>query len=158
MSLKHFLKIALNKLLCWLAIGFGSGLLPKAPGTWGTLAAVPISTLLFKLTFIEYAAFILIGFFLGSYACHIAGASLGKTDHSHIVWDEMIGYWITLFLIPPTWTNLTLGFVLFRLFDILKPFPICYFDQNIKNGFGVMLDDVLAGIFANLLLQIYLMF
>ena len=134
----------------FLALGFGSGLIKPAPGTWGTLAAVPVYLLIAMITghWLVYAGIVIIAFLVGIYLCGKTADDVGVHDHGAIVWDEFVGLWITLFMVPLNFTTLLLGFVLFRFFDILKPLGIRYLDKNIKGGTGVMLDDVLAGIYA----------
>lgn len=132
----------------FLAFGFGSGLAPIAPGTFGTLAAIPLYLLLVQLPWSVYAIITLFAFIIGVYICQITSDDLKVHDFSGIVWDEFVGLWITLFLIPFEWHWLILGFVLFRFFDILKPWPINYLDKYAKGGFGIMIDDVLAGLYA----------
>lgn len=129
----------------FIAFGFGSGLLRPGPGTWGTLLAWPIWLLtLAHGSDIVVAVCLAICFGVGCQLCHIAGRDAGKADHSGIVWDEMVAFWLVLWLTPAGfWSELT-AFLLFRFFDILKPPPIRYFDQHWHNGFGVMWDDILA--------------
>ena len=139
----------------FLATGFGAGLSPVAPGTVGSLVAL----LLF--TFVQDTGWTLLllciaGFILGVWLCERSTEKLGVHDHGGIVWDEFIGMWITLLWIPLSFTTLILAFVFFRLFDILKPWPIAYLDKRVQGGFGIMIDDVLAGIFANICLQVVL--
>lgn len=136
-----------------LAFGFGSGLAPKAPGTFGTLAAVPLYLLLQMLAPNYYAAFVAASIVLGIYLCGRTAQDLRVHDHPGIVWDEFVGFWITMFLAPAGWLWVLLGFALFRLFDILKPWPISYLDRRLKGGTGIMLDDIVAGLFAWLVLQ-----
>ncbi|MYM64315.1 phosphatidylglycerophosphatase A [Pseudomaricurvus sp. HS19] len=131
-----------------LAFGFGSGLSPKAPGTVGTLAAVPLYLLLAQLSLPLYAALVLLAFLLGVYLCHATAADMGVHDHPGIVWDEFVGYWITMLAAPAGWLWVVLGFALFRLFDVWKPWPISWCDRHVYGGFGIMLDDVLAGVLA----------
>lgn len=137
----------------WLACGFGSGLVPKAQGTAGSLAALLPWLLLRELPWSLYLAVIVIGFVVGVAACNVAGRAIGVADHRSVVWDEFIGQWIALFpaLLAPWWAVLA-GFVLFRLFDVWKPWPIGWLDRRMKGGLGVMVDDVVAGIFAALVL------
>ena len=148
----------------FLALGFGSGLIKPAPGTWGTLAAVPVyMLLLFVLPqgFLPYLAVLLITFVVGIYLCGKTAKDVGVHDHGAIVWDEFVGFWITMTLIPFSWLNLILGFILFRIFDIIKPWPIKLLDKHVHGGFGIMIDDVLAGVFAWVILyfsQPYLVF
>ena len=145
-------KINLANPLHLIALGFGSGLLPKAPGTWGTVVGIPIYIAMSYLTLPWFLAVTAISFIFGCYCCHVAGIALGEPDHGSIVWDEIVGLMVTMIAIPYSILNIILGFALFRLFDITKPFPIKYFDKHFKNGFGVMLDDVLAGVMANVCL------
>ncbi|AFU99151.1 phosphatidylglycerophosphatase A [Simiduia agarivorans] len=139
------------RLFC--ALGFGSGLAPKAPGTFGTLMALPLFLILQPLPAWVYAGVVLAAFFLGIYLCGYAGRWLGVSDHGAIVWDEFVGLWIALFLVPQGWAWLVYGFLLFRLFDVLKPWPIDWADKQVKGGLGVMLDDVLAGVMAWFVVQ-----
>jgi phosphatidylglycerophosphatase A len=138
----------------FLALGFGSGLAPYAPGTFGTLMAVPLYLLLLQLTPGFYLLFLLAAFLLGIAICGIAAKQLGVHDHPGIVWDEFVGFWLTMFMAPPGWLWIVVGFILFRLFDILKPWPIRFIDQRVAGGLGIMLDDVLAGIFGLVCLQL----
>jgi len=131
-----------------LAFGFGSGLSPKAPGTMGTLVAIPFFILLSKLSLLFYLLIVVAAFLAGIYFCDKTSKYLRVHDHSGIVWDEIVGYWITMILIPASWQSIVAGFLLFRLFDIWKPFPIKWVDQHVKGGFGIMIDDVLAAGFA----------
>ena len=138
----------------FLALGFGSGLMPKAPGTFGTLAAIPVYLLMSDLPlwmFISLTAVITIA---GIYICDYTSRALGVHDHSGIVIDEIAGYLITMIAMPNDWIWIVTGFILFRLFDILKPWPISWLDKKVSGGFGIMIDDVLAGIFALICLHI----
>ena len=150
----------------WLACGFGSGLTPVAQGTFGSLAALLPWLLLRHLSLPLYLLVLLVGFAIGVWACDIAGRALGVDDHRSLVWDEFIGQWIALIplIIPallPTrvslWWLLLAGFALFRLFDVWKPWPIRWFDRRVKGGMGVMIDDVMAGVFAAIVLVIALL-
>lgn len=141
----------------WLACGFGSGLAPVAQGTFGSLAALLPWLLLRELSLGMYLLMLLAGFAIGVWACDVAGRALGVDDHRSLVWDEFIGQWLALIplLIPAVlpaggfqWWMLAAAFVLFRLFDVWKPWPIRWLDRRVKGGLGVMLDDVVAGIFA----------
>ncbi|SMF95170.1 phosphatidylglycerophosphatase [Methylomagnum ishizawai] len=133
---------------CFLAFGFGSGLAPVAPGTFGTLAAVPVYALVAGLAFPVYAGLVLGLFAAGVPICQRCERRLGIHDHSGIVWDEIVGFLITMAGVPFSWPAVVLGFALFRLFDVLKPWPISRLDRDVAGGFGVMLDDALAGVFA----------
>lgn len=135
-----------------LAFGFGSGLSPKAPGTIGTLAAIPLWWLLAQLPLTSYLAIVFISAVAGIYICGSGAKTLGVHDHGGIVWDEFVGFWIAMAALPVTWTSLILGFVLFRLFDILKPWPISWLDKKVSGGFGIMIDDIVAGIASALVL------
>lgn len=138
----------------FFAFGFGSGLAPKAPGTFGTLAAVPVYWLIQDLNWPLYLSWLLVTFALGVLWCDRSSKALGVHDHGGIVWDEFVGYWITMFMAPAGWLWILIGFVLFRLFDIVKPWPIRWLDQKVHGGFGIMLDDLVAGIFAAVCLQL----
>ncbi|SKB93994.1 phosphatidylglycerophosphatase A [Luteibacter sp. 22Crub2.1] len=137
----------------WIACGFGSGLAPKAQGTFGSLAAIVPWLLLRELSVPAWLVIIALSFALGVWACEVAGRLLGVADHRSLVWDEFVGQWIALLpaLLAPWWA-VAAGFLLFRLFDVWKPWPIAWFDRRVKGGFGVMLDDVIAGIFAGIVL------
>ena len=142
----------------FFAFGFGSGLARKAPGTFGTLAAVPIYWLIQDLSWPIYATWLIVTFALGVYWCDRSSKQLGVHDHGGIVWDEFVGYWIAMFLAPTGWLWMLLGFVLFRFFDIIKPWPIGWLDRKVGGGFGIMIDDVLAGIYALMVLQVCVYF
>lgn len=137
----------------FLAFGFGSGAFPKAPGTAGTVVAVLIYLLLPDSTPLIYGLFLLATFGLGVWICGKTAQDIGVPDHGGIVWDEFVGYWITMYMAPPGWLWVFVGFILFRLLDILKPWPIKWIDRQVKGGIGIMLDDVLAGILAALGIQ-----
>ena len=132
----------------FLALGLGSGLSPRAPGTMGTLAAVPFVLLWQQLPLWGFALVVVLGFLLGVWLCEVAARNLGVHDHPGIVWDEFVGYWLTMLFAPSGWIWLVIGFVLFRVFDILKPWPIGWADRRVSGGMGIMLDDILAGIYA----------
>jgi len=138
-----------------LSFGFGSGLSPIAPGTAGTLIAIPLFLLLaWLVTWPIFVVVTIAMFVLGCWLCEKTSQHLGVHDHGGIVWDEIVGYFISMF--PVVYAGfawdwafvgwLGLGFVLFRLFDILKPFPISLIDRQVKGGFGIMIDDVVAGV------------
>jgi phosphatidylglycerophosphatase A len=137
----------------FFAFGFGSGLVRKAPGTFGTLAAIPIFWLIQDLSWPLYVLWLLVTFALGVYWCDRSARALGVHDHGGIVWDEMVGYWLTMFLAPAGWLWMLAGFVLFRFFDIIKPWPIGWVDRRVAGGFGIMFDDVLAAVYSWLALQ-----
>ncbi|MCG8671631.1 MAG: phosphatidylglycerophosphatase A [Pseudomonadales bacterium] len=147
-------KFAFKNPIHFLAIGLGSGAAPKAPGTWGTVMGAALYIPLSGLSLWPYLAVVLLSFVIGIYLCGKTSKDWGVHDHGGIVWDEFVGFWITMIAVPFTWYWLLLGFALFRLFDIWKPWPIKYFDQHVHGGLGIMLDDVLAGIFALVILQL----
>ncbi len=136
-----------------LASGFGAGLAPVAPGTVGTLVAVPMYWALKSICPGFYLAAIVFGFIIGVYVCSRVNHDLDREDHPGIVWDEIIGFWVTMIGSPLTWQYLLAGFFLFRLFDIWKPWPVSWLDFNVRGGLGVMLDDLAAGILAALVLN-----
>ena len=136
-----------------LAFGFGAGLSPKAPGTVGTVVAVLIYLVLPSMQPVIYAGLILLSFVFGIWICGKTSEDLGVHDHGGIVWDEFVGYWVTMFMAPSGLFWVLLGFVLFRLLDIFKPWPIKWADKELAGGLGIMLDDVLAGIMAALCMQ-----
>jgi len=137
----------------FLAFGFGAGAMPVMPGTFGTLAAVPLYYVLAPLPLEYYAAVVSAMLLLGIWLCHVTARDLGVHDHSGIVWDEIVGYLLTMMASPPGWMWVAAGFVLFRLFDILKPWPIHLADRKVGGGFGIMLDDIIAGLYAWLAMQ-----
>ena len=139
----------------WIACGFGAGLLPRAPGTFGSLLAlIPWWFALRQLPIAWYVCVLIVAFAIGVWACEVSGKRLGVDDHRALVWDEFVGQWIALCAAPPGWQWMVAGFVLFRLFDVWKPWPIRLADARVHGGLGVMLDDVLAGICALIVMQI----
>lgn len=140
----------------FLGFGFGSGLIPLMPGTMGSLAAIPLLFGFVSLSITLQLATVLISFIVGIFICDKVSKDLGVHDHGSIVWDEVVGMLIVFIAVPLTWQNVLLGFILFRMFDILKPWPISFLDKHVHGGFGIMLDDVIAGIFAAILLQVCL--
>ena len=142
----------------FLAFGFGAGLSPRAPGTVGTLAAVPIYLLILQLPLWAYLLSVLLFAVAGVYICGYSAKDLGKHDHQSIVWDEIVGFLLTLTAIPYSIVNIVLGFIIFRLFDIVKPWPISYLDRRVTGGLGIMLDDIVAGLFSLAILQTIVFF
>ena len=139
----------------FLALGFGSGLSPVAPGTFGTLAAIPIYLILvLSINSTVYLLIVVLLALLGFWLCGKSAEDLGVHDHPGIVWDEIVGFLITMYLAPLSWLWIVVGFCLFRLFDIIKPWPISKLDREVGGGVGIMLDDIVAGIFAWIVLQI----
>lgn len=145
---------AMSQPLMWLATGFGAGLSPLAPGTAGTLVGVLLYLAMARLPLPAYLGAVLALAVFGVWLCGRAGRILGVADHPGIVWDEIVGLLIAMAASPPDWQSLVTGFALFRLFDILKPWPVGYIDRKLKGGLGVMLDDVMAGLYALACLQI----
>lgn len=135
----------------FLALGFGAGLAPKAPGTVGTLVAFPLYWLLAENPF--FWVWIAVFLAVGVWACGVAGRNLGVHDHGGLVWDEVAAFLMVLPFAPPSLPGFVLAFALFRLFDIWKPFPIGWLDARVPGGLGVMLDDVLAAGYAILCLM-----
>ncbi|WP_028774079.1 phosphatidylglycerophosphatase A family protein [Shewanella waksmanii] len=146
-------KLSLRNPIHFLALGFGSGLAAKAPGTFGTLAAIPLYLLMMPLSLPWYIGLTLLSVIAGFYICDKASKDMGVHDHGAIVWDEVAGLLITMIAAPAGIIWLVIGFALFRFFDILKPWPIRWLDAKVHGGFGIMIDDVLAGIFALICLQ-----
>ena len=138
----------------FLSLGFGSGLSPKMPGTVGTLAGVIVYLCMAGLDWRLYLAVLILLFIAGVAVCSYTARALGVHDHPAIVIDEIVGYLVTMFLVPVTPVFIVTGFLLFRLFDILKPWPISVVDKSVKGGFGIMLDDLIAALFSLLIIQI----
>ena len=136
----------------FLALGAGSGLSPLAPGTVGTIAAIPVLLLMTEQLWL-YIGILLVMFGVGLWCCGACATYLGVHDHPGIVWDEWVGYLITMIAVPRSFYWVLAGFVLFRFFDVLKPWPISWIDRRVHGGLGIMLDDVIAGLFAALILQ-----
>lgn len=136
-----------------LATGFGSGLAPRAPGTVGTLAALPFAWLLTLCPLPLQLALVALAFATGWWLCGAAARAAGVHDHPAIVWDEFTGLWIACVALPAGVWALPAAFVLFRLLDVLKPWPIRLIDRRLGGGLGIMLDDVLAGAGAWVLVQ-----
>jgi len=142
-----------TNILHWLAFGFGAGFSPKAPGTVGTAVALLPYLLLANASILLYVVVVIAALLLGVWICGRTAEDLGVHDHGGIVWDEFVGLWIALFLVPLDVIWITCGFLLFRLLDIIKPWPIKWADKRVPGGWGIMLDDVLAGIMAALGIQ-----
>jgi len=136
-----------------LAFGLGAGCSPKAPGTMGTLLAVAIYLPLSQLPLAAYALVLTVLILFGIWLCDKAARDLGVHDHPGIVWDEIAGFLLTMLGAPAGWQWIVVGFVLFRLFDIWKPWPIGWLDRRVGGGLGIMLDDLVAAIFAACCLQ-----
>jgi phosphatidylglycerophosphatase A len=149
-----------SRLYRLVAFGFGSGLLRPGSGTWGTLLAWPLWRIAAPHIVSDRAmgVLLLLFFVYGCWACTRAGKELGEPDHVGMVWDEMVAFWIVLWLVPPTLGSQALAFVLFRIFDTVKPPPIRYFDARFKGGFGVMWDDILAAAYTLLVMALAVRF
>ena len=150
----------------WIATGFGSGLAPVAQGTFGSAAAIVPWLLLRTLPWPYYGLVLVLVFAIGVWACHVAGGALGVDDHRSLVIDEFVGQWIALLPAlavfhpngPAVWWPVVAGFLLFRLFDVWKPWPIGWFDRHLKGGVGVMVDDVWAGVSAAVVIGALMLF
>lgn len=144
----------------FFALGFGSGLMRPAPGTWGTLAGTIVGGLLLQcLTLNTFLILTALCFVVGCYLCRKTSQDMGVHDHGAIVWDEFVGIFIVLSALPqltPFWY--AAAFLIFRFFDIVKPYPIRYFDQKLESGFGIMIDDVLAALYSVVLIKIIAFF
>ncbi|MDI4480876.1 phosphatidylglycerophosphatase A [Moraxella osloensis] len=159
-----------EKLIYWLGIGLGSGLPKRAAGTWGTVGGLVVTIPMLWLGFWGFLAVTVVGALVGSYICGKTSDLMGVHDDPHIVWDEWVGMWVSL--LPILWLHfyddallqghqLSLlllyfaAFVAFRFFDILKPFPIKWVDKNVSGGFGILIDDILAGLMAGVVLIVF---
>lgn len=136
-----------------LAFGFGSGLSPKAPGTAGSVLALVLFPLLALLSLPQYLLVVAVTVGAGVWICDRAAKKLGVHDHGGIVLDEIAGLWLAMASFPATWPWMLAGFLLFRFFDIVKPWPIRWLDRRVGGGFGIMVDDLLAGVFTWLILM-----
>ncbi|MCW8093013.1 phosphatidylglycerophosphatase A family protein [Alteromonas sp. ASW11-130] len=130
------------------ALGFGSGLIPFMPGTFGSLAAIPLLLLCIPLDIWQFSALVFLFSVIGIYICGKTAVDMQVHDHGSIVWDEVAGMFVTFLFLPLTLPNLIVGFILFRFFDIIKPWPIGIIDKRLHGGTGIMLDDLLAGLMA----------
>ncbi len=146
-------KVIFSNPVHFLAFGFGSGLSAKAPGTVGTLVSLPMVLMMMHSSLWGYLVCLVVLTIFGVYICGESARRLGIHDHPGIVWDEFVGMAITMTAVPFSWLNLLLGFVMFRFFDIVKPWPIREVDHSLSGGIGIMLDDILAGVFSCALLH-----
>lgn len=139
----------------FIAFGFGSGLAPKAPGTFGTLMAIPFYYLWLQyLPIYNYLVIVTISFIAGIFICQYSAEKLKIEDPPGIVWDEIVAFWLTMAFVPGQWFWIVIGFILFRFFDIVKPWPINLLDKNVKGGLGIMIDDGLAGLISGSILYL----
>ncbi|MGX2987556.1 phosphatidylglycerophosphatase A family protein [Ursidibacter sp. B-7004-1] len=153
------MNINLKNPIHFLAVGFGSGLIKPAPGTWGSLVGLLLAIFLWNLTASPLFFIVLssISFILGCYICEKTSQDLGMHDDGRIVWDEIVAIFCLFICLPEyNWIYYILTFLFFRLFDIIKPYPIRYFDQQLKGGLGIMFDDILAAIYS--LISLYLIY
>lgn len=138
-----------------IAFGLGSGLLRPAPGTWGTLFAWLLWVLLLQgRSDTLIIAVLVLAFIVGCVACERTGRAMGVSDHGGMVWDEIVAFWLVLWLTPASLAAQAVAFVLFRAFDIAKPQPVRYFDARLRGGFGVMWDDIVAAAYSLLVMAI----
>ena len=142
----------------FLAFGFGSGLAPIAPGTFGTVAAMPIWWLCAQLPLWGYLLVTALVIAVGPFLCGKTSHDMHVHDHPGIVWDEIAGLLITMIAVPVTWWGALAGFVAFRVFDIIKPWPIGWLDRRVEGGLGIMVDDLLAGVYAAVVVQLLIIF
>lgn len=151
--MKNLAKTVFSHPWHWLAFGFGAGLSPKAPGTMGTLVAIPFIMLMSFLSTPIYIGITLLVTLVGTYAADWSSRDLNVHDHSGIVIDEIAGMMWVMLVVPINWKTLLAGFILFRIFDIFKPWPIRWLDKHVKGGVGIMVDDLLAAVFAAVCLK-----
>lgn len=144
-----------QKLSHFIAFGFGAGAMPLAPGTFATLIAIPFYLALQSLPFLTYLVMLLIIIVGSMVLSHRVEKEINVHDHQGMCLDEIVGYLVTMTAVPIGWTWVILGFILFRIFDIWKPWPIHFIDEKVSGGVGVILDDVLAGIYSCLILQLF---
>lgn len=137
----------------WLALGLGSGCSPYAPGTVGTFVGLLLYWPLSALELHSYLLLLVAATSIGVWVCDQVSRELGQGDPGCIVWDEIVGYWLTMVALPAEWTWMLAGFLLFRMLDILKPWPIGWLDRRVRGGWGIMLDDLAAGALAALVLH-----
>jgi phosphatidylglycerophosphatase A len=142
------LRFLLSSPAVFLALGGGAGLVPKAPGTAGSLLAIPLALLLQTQPFVWQILIWAALYALGIWLCDVTGRALGEADHPAIVWDEICGQTMVLLVGPPGAVGIVAGFVVFRFFDISKPWPIHVIDRHFRNGLGCMGDDLVAALYA----------
>lgn len=140
-----------------LAYGLGSGKISKMPGTMGTLVAIPLFVYLSNLTPIYYISTVVLLYIVGVYICHQTAIDNHETDPGYIVFDEIVGFLVAMFMVPATWSWILVGFIIFRFFDILKPPPIKAMEKNRGIGMAIMLDDVIAGLYTVVIIHFILL-
>jgi len=143
----------------FIASGFGVGALPWIPGTWGTLLAIPIYLALEAMLNPLGYLLVLIGLIImGVWATGVTAKACGDTDPGFIVWDEIVGFLLAMFLAPNDWSWIWSAFILFRVFDILKPWPIKWIETKFTGGYGIVFDDLMAGLYVWIILQVVILF
>ena len=145
-----------GRIILFFATWFCTGLIPFVPGTWGSLAALPFVAGAYSLGFFFSCISLVLIIILSIPVSGMASKIMNREDPPSVVIDEVAGIFVTLFLIPVSWTSIISGFALFRILDILKPFPAGLIDKKLKGGTGIVLDDVVAGIYANVCLRMIL--
>ncbi|MDE0310186.1 MAG: phosphatidylglycerophosphatase A [Acidiferrobacterales bacterium] len=155
---RDLVKTVLTNPVYLTACGFGAGLAPKAPGTVGTAVAIPIAVAMSWLAPSVQWAVLAAMFALGCWICQVVAQSLEDSDPAVIVWDEIVGFCVAMMLIPMSPMTVVAGFVIFRTLDILKPWPISWVEKKTPGGFGIMIDDVIAGLACNVGLQVLIHF
>jgi phosphatidylglycerophosphatase A len=143
-----------KRVIILLATGCYVGYSPLIPGTAGTLAAIPLYLILSHLSPLYYIAIVLGSIYIAIWASDGAEVLLQSRDCRHIVIDEMVGFMVAMVMVPPTFRNILLGFFLFRALDIIKPIPIRALEDRVRGGYGVVLDDIVAGVYANLIIHV----
>jgi len=138
----------------FLAYGFGTGLIPFAPGTFGSLVGVVLFWFMASMAAGVYAAIVVLMFVVGIFICGQTARDVGAIDPGFIVYDEIVGFLVAMYLLPADWRWIGAGFVIYRIFDIWKPFPIHYVEEHLGLGSGIMTDDVIAGIYTLIILQL----
>jgi len=149
-------KVSLLNPVHFLALGFGSGLAPKAPGTFGSFVAIPLLLLLSNTQTWWFVVLAILVSVIGIWVCDKTACDMGVHDHGSIVWDEIAGMFCAFIFVPLSWDTLLIGFILFRWLDIQKPWLIGRLDKAMKGGLGIMADDILAGLVTAVLLHVYL--
>jgi len=137
----------------FLAFGFGTGLLPKMPGTYATIVAIPIYLIMRQFSWLTYGIVLALIIIFAMWVSDKVSKEIGIHDHPGVNIDEIPGFLLTMLFAPAGWLWILLGFILFRFFDILKPWPISWLDKNVGGGFGMVVDDLLAGFFGFVVIQ-----
>lgn len=138
----------------FLAHGFGTGLIPFAPGTFGSLVGVAVFWFMASLAAIPYALIVIMMFVAGIFICGTTAEDMGAIDPGSIVYDEIVGFLVAMYMMPADWRWIAAGFIIYRIFDIWKPVPIHWVEQKLGLGLGIMTDDVIAGIYTLIILQV----